>query len=128
MLRVGNRGLSLIEQMVAVSVLSLGIVLIFEGYFTSLNAFSYSLSRLDVQQWMDEKIWQTQDELNRQAALTPGEHTGSFVCKNKKFDWQMSVDLIEQVKESCLCKLNLTVFWKEPQRNVSLSKVAYVQN
>lgn len=128
-LRIGNKkAFSLIEQMVAVAVLSLGIVLIYGAFFTSLNAFNYSSSRLDALSWMDEKIWETQNELICSGALIMGEYKGSFVKKTKNFDWKMSVNLIGQTQDSYLCRLALTVFWKEPQRNVSLSQVAYAQN
>lgn len=128
-LRIGNKkAFSLIEQMVAVTILSSGIVLIYGAFFASLNAFNYCSSRLDALSWMNEKIWETQNELVYSGALIMGGYTGSFVKKTKNFDWTMSVDLIGQAQDSYLWKLALTVFWKEPQRNVSLSQTAYVQN
>ena len=127
--KIRNRkAFSLIEQMVAVAILSSGIVLIYGALLTSLNVFKYSSNRLNVSSWMNEKIWETQNELICSGALIMGEHTGSFVSKTKNFDWKMSVNLIGRAQESYLCRLALTVFWKEPQRDVSLSQVAYVQN
>ena len=128
-LRIGNKkAFSLIEQMMAVVILSLGIILIYGVFFTCLNAFNYSSRRLGALSWMDEKIWETQNELICSGALVMGGYTGSFVDKNKNFSWKMSVNLIGQAQDSYLYKLTLTVFWKEPQRNVSLSQVAYAQN
>ncbi len=127
--KIENRkAFSLIEQMVAVAILSSGIVLIYGALLTSLNAFKYSSNRLNVSSWMNEKIWETQNKLICSGALIMGEYTGSFVSKTKNFDWKISVDLIGQAQESYLYRLALTVFWKEPQRDVSLSQVAYVQN
>ena len=127
--RIGNKkAFSLIEQMIAVAILSSGIVLIYGAFFTSLSAFNYSSNRLNVSSWMNEKIWETQNELICSGELIMGEYTGSFVSKNKNFDWRMSVNLIGQARESYLYRLALTVFWKEPRKNVSLSQAAYAQN
>lgn len=128
MLRIGSKGFTLIEVMVAVAVLSFGTVMLYEAFFSCLNAFSYSKSRLDLQCWMDEKIWEIEDELIRSGMLMMGEHAGSFVKKNKNFYWEMAVNSIAEAQNSHLYKLNLRISWKEPQRNVSLSQVAYVQN
>lgn len=128
MLRIGTKGLSLVELMVAVAILSFGIVILYEAFFTCLNAFSYSQNRLDTQRWMDEKIWQTQDELIRSGSLIMSENTGSFMEKNKNFTWKIALNLIEQAADSFLYKVSLDVSWKEAQRDVKLSQVAYVQN
>ena len=128
MLRIGSKGLSLVEMMVAIAVLSFGIVMLYEAFFTCLGAFSYSQSRLDVRHWMDEKIWDVQNELICSGALTMDEHAGSFMERNKKFAWQMTINLIDEAKDTYLYKLYLDVRWKEAQKNISLSQVAYVQN
>ncbi len=128
MLRIGNKGLSLVEMMVAVAVLSFGIVMLYEAFFTCLNAFSYSQSRLDVQHWMNEKIWDVQNELICSGTLTMDEQAGSFMEKNKKFAWKITIDLIAEAKDAYLYKVYLDVRWKETQRNISLSRVAYAQN
>lgn len=119
---------SLIEAMLAVVILSVGMIVIYEAFFSSLNAFTYSSRRLNVLSWMNEKIWQTQDELVQTGELKTGKSIGSFVDKNRNFDWKMSISSIGQNRDSYLCKLVLTVFWKEPHKKVSLSQVAYVQN
>lgn len=127
--RVGWKpSFSLIEAMLAVIILSVGMIVIYEAFFSSLNAFTYSSRRLNVLSWMNEKIWQTQDELVQTGELKTGKSIGSFVDKNRNFDWKMSTSSIGQNRDSYLCKLVLTVFWKEPHKKVSLSQVAYVQN
>lgn len=127
--RVGWKpSFSLIEAMLAVIILSVGMIVIYEAFFSSLNAFTYSSRRLNVLSWMNEKIWQTQDELVQTGELKTGKSIGSFVDKNRNFDWKMSISSIGQNRDSYLCKLVLTVFWKEPHKKVSLSQVAYVQN
>ena len=128
MLRIGNKGFTLVEVMVTIAILSFGIVMLYEAFFTCLNGFSYSKSRLGVQRWTDEKIWEVEHELIRSRTLITGESAGSFIDKNKNFAWKMSINLIDEAQDAYLYKLSLDVNWKEAQKNVSLSQVAYVQN
>jgi len=128
MSRIGSKGFTLVEIMVTVAVLSFGIVMLYQAFFTCLNAFGYSLRRLDAQRWMDEKIWEMEDELIRSGTLMTGEHAGSFIDKNKNFGWKMSINLIGEAQDVYLYRLTLNVCWKEAQRDVSLPQVAYVQN
>jgi prepilin-type N-terminal cleavage/methylation domain-containing protein len=128
MLRIGNRGFTLIETLVAVSVLSLGLVMLYEAFFSCLNAFSYSQRRLDVQQWMDEKLWELEDELIRRGALVMVEHAGRFTKNNNHFFWQMSIDLLDSASEANLYRLDLNVYWRQAQKNIRLSQAAYVHN
>ena len=128
MLRIGNKGDSLVEQMVAVAVLSLAVVLIYGAFFSCLNAFNYSLDRLSVQRWMDEKVWEMQEELNCSETLVRGEQRGSFIDKNKNFAWETSVKLIGEAQDAYLYRSTLNVFWKQAQRNISVSQIAYVSN
>jgi prepilin-type N-terminal cleavage/methylation domain-containing protein len=128
MLRTGNRGFTLVETLVAVSVLSLGLVMLYEAFFTCLNAFSYSQRRLDVQQWIDEKFWELEDELIRQGTLMMDERAGRFTKNNNHFFWQMSIDLIDSTPEANLYRLGLDVYWRQAQKNIRFSQVAYVHN
>ena len=128
MLQIGNKGDSLVEQMVAVAVLSLVLILIYGAFFSCLNAFNYSLGRLNVQRWMDEKVWEMQEELNRSGTLARGEQRGSFIDKNKNFVWETSVKLIGEAQDTYLYRLTLNVFWKQAQRNISVSQIAYVSS
>lgn len=128
MLRIGNKGDSLVEQMVAVAVLSLSVVLIYGAFFSCLNTFNYSLDRLSVQRWMDEKIWEVQEELNRSGTLVRDKQRGSFIDKNKNFVWETSVKLIGEAQEAYLYRVTLNVFWKQAQRNINVSQIAYVSN
>ena len=116
-------GFTLIEVMVATAVLALGIVLIFEAFFISLDSFNYCSNYLNVATWVDEKIWQAQDALSHLGSQGFIETEGSFVNRNKNFDWNLSYNLIDVQPD--LYKINLVLSWKEGRRKVRVSRAAY---
>ena len=51
-------GFTLFEIVVAVVILSVGIVAIYEALIVSVNGFSYYSNALTVQSWMGRKLWE----------------------------------------------------------------------
>ena len=125
MLRIGSnfRGFTLIEVMVTTAILALGIVLIYESFFISLDSFELCSNYLNIAPWMDEKIWQAQDILNRSGNLDEVETQGEFQNKGKNFTWNLSSNLID--KDQGLYEIDLGVFWKEGKRQIRLSRNTY---
>jgi len=117
-------GFTLIEIMVATVILSLGAVLVHEAFFLFLDTYSYCTNYLNVVCWQDEKIWQTQDDLNRLGTLEAIQTNGEFIKRNKDFAWNLSYGAIDATQG--LYKIDLVVFWQEGQRGVRLSRSAYV--
>lgn len=122
-LRIGNKGFTLIEVMVAVAVLSLGIVLIFESFFISLDAFNYYFDYLNVASWVNEKVWQAQDNISRFAGLADMKTSGSFVIRNKKFTWNLSYGLTDGREK--LYRIDLALAGQQGKRPIRLSRTAY---
>lgn len=123
MLRIGSKGFSLIEVMVATVTLSLGTVLIYEAFFISLDSFNYYSNYLSVIPWMDEKVWQAQDDLSKFGALTQIGTTDEFqkAGKGKVFRWNLNYSLIDDG----LYRIDLNLSWQEGQRKVKLLRSAY---
>jgi prepilin-type N-terminal cleavage/methylation domain-containing protein len=117
---------TLLELIVSIAIFSLGIVGIYEGFFTSLGAASYTKNYLKVQLWMEEKLWQLQDKLLRYKTLLTQKNQGSFTLGGKKFFWNFSYFLIEGTKERNLYEIVLRVRWKEGRRDIKLVRSTYV--
>lgn len=121
MLRIGSKGFTLMEVMVATAVLLLGIVFIYEAFFKSLSCISYCSNYLNVMTWADEKIWDAQNRLNQLGpqALVAGQ--GIFTRRNKDFSWDLSYGAIDEN----LYKIELALYWQEDRRDVRLTRGAY---
>ena len=118
-----SSGFTLMEIMVATVVLSLGIVLIYQAFFVSLDSFNYCSDYLKVVSWADEKIWQAQDSLSHFGAASEIEARGSLVTRNKSFDWDLSYSLIGSPPD--LYKIDLLLSGSTGKRRLRLSRTAY---
>ena len=120
---IRNKGFTFFEVMVTVAVLSFGIVMIFQAFLTSLNAFSYYLTHLQVQNWADEKIWEISDRLIRKDTLEDAEMSGELVIANKNITWNIDVIPLDFKRE--FFKLSLLFSWDEGKRKIQLRREAY---
>jgi len=117
-----KKGFTLVEVMVAVAILSFGLVPIFQGLLLSLDTFGYYSDSLEAQM-IDEKIWEAKGELMRSESLKVGETGGRMAGLGKEFDWAMSMELIDS--EQNLYRLNLTLSWQAGKRVRHISRAAY---
>ena len=118
-----KKGFTLVEIMVATAVLSFGLVMIYQAFFISLDAFDYYLNHLNAQLWLDEKIWQLEDDFRRYGSFGSTPTFGEFIMGSKNFNWSMDYSLIGAEE---LYKVGLQVSWQQGPRNITLPRVAYV--
>ncbi len=122
-LKIGNKGFTLMEIMATTVVLSLGTVLIYGAFFTSLDAFSRYANYLNLIPWMDEQVWQAQDNLSKFGALARIQTSGEFQKSGKVFNWGLNYSLID----GGLYKIDLDLYWQQGQRKAGLSRSAYAE-
>jgi len=122
--RIGNNpGFTLIEAMAATAVLSLGIVLIYEAFFISLDAFNYYDDYMKTVSWVDNKIWQAEDNIARTGSLREMDRGGSFTIDNSGFNWKLSYDPVGGMDK--LYKVNVILWADRGKRPVTISRTAY---
>ena len=109
--------------MVATAVLSLGIISIYQALFITLDAFTYCAHYFEVSPQINERIWQTQEELRRfgpEAKISTG---GVFTAGEKQLPWELSYVIVDV--SSDLYKIDLATSWKSGKRTVQISRSAY---
>jgi prepilin-type N-terminal cleavage/methylation domain-containing protein len=123
MLRIGNRGFTLIEVMIATVILAVGILFIYEAFFISIDLYNYCSDYMKVSYFPDEKIWQAQDSLARSGNPGDIEKEGELVVNNKSFFWYLAIDAIDE--PAGLYKINMSLYWRSGKRNINLARTAY---
>jgi prepilin-type N-terminal cleavage/methylation domain-containing protein len=123
MLRTGNKGFTLLEVMITTVVLSLGATLIYQSFFISIDSFNYYSTLFKTIPWMDEKIWQTQDNLARLGLGAQLETEGKLNSGGKDIIWNLAYSPIDET--GSLFQINLALSWPQGYRTVRLSRSAY---
>jgi prepilin-type N-terminal cleavage/methylation domain-containing protein len=121
-----KKGFTLVEVVVASVVLALGIVVIYEGFLTTLGGLNYCIDYLNAQVWIDEKIWDIQDKLSHYKTLLTEDKQGTFLIGSQQFDWTLMYSLIEGSSEASLYEINLGVSWQEGFHRINTKRGAYL--
>ncbi len=106
---------TLVEVLAAASILAVGMVIIYEIFLLSLDATGFTINRLNAETFVNEKIWQMQNNFDQQSGLLiPAENSGQIILNNRLFDWQANMQLLDSKHELFL--LNVAVNWKDGNR------------
>jgi prepilin-type N-terminal cleavage/methylation domain-containing protein len=120
-------GFTLLEVMITAVVLALGATLIHQSFFIAVDSFNYYSTLLKVTPWMDEKIWQAQNDLKHSGAAAAIPAGGLLEVNNKIINWGLthnSLDSSLDQKDS-LYQVDLVLFWPQGPRQAKLSRSAY---
>lgn len=121
-----KKGFTLIEVMATTALLAIGSLAVHQAFFTSLSAFSYYADYIDIGPWIHEKMWEVTTAL-RLLSDSQIETSGAFVSRGRRYDWDVSYSLIDEVKNSArFYQVDLVVRWKSGIRKASVQRSAYV--
>jgi len=122
-------GFSLLELMLAVTILSVGMVIVIHSYVTSLRAVRTSSSFLAANLLLEEKIWESQEEQIRLGEIVPEEKQGEFALPFEAFSYKINFEKEQfegQEESSPLYKSTFEVFWQEKDSQWSSSCLTYM--
>lgn len=119
--RIQASGFTLVEVMVSVVILSVGIIVIYESFLTSLDTLQLFFNRLNANLILTEKLWQAQDSFEQAGGVfLPLRSAGEIIMANKEFDWQLN--LKEWDSRQDLFIACAQVSWQEGQKLRVLSR------
>lgn len=122
-LKIGTKGFTLMEVMVSTVVLSLGTVLIYSSFLTSLDSFNRYVNYLNVIPWMDQRLWLAQDDLNRLGDAAVISPAGDFQKAGRDFKWSLNYSPVDDN----LYQVNLELSWQQGSRKAGLARSAYAE-
>ena len=109
--------------MVTVAVLAMGIVVVYQALFVCLDGFAYYSNFLDISGWMDEKLWEAQDALNRTGSLGLMETSGEQIVQERRYNWNIASQQKDPV--AGLYQVALTVSWRSGKKEKQLTRTAF---
>jgi len=126
-------GFTLIEVMIAVTILAIGMVAVLRGYAVSINTLEGYECSVDIYCLLKERLAGLEEKIIKEKGLLPETDTGKYRDRYDGFKWKMQVTnmYIETVKEELreeLNKFEMTVFndKRKPARKFSVT--GYVDN
>lgn len=107
MLRIGNSGVTLVEVLLAVVVLSVGMVGVLRAYATSVGALEISRETVNTIELLKEKMADIEQTMIEQGGVSAGSASGQFEGESGDYGWTWEAGTT--ARES-LCELALSVF------------------
>lgn len=123
MLRIGSRGFTLIEVMLAVSILAIGIIGVLRAYSTAVNALGVGQENIDAVCLLKEKMSEIERLVLEGEGISPGTSSGRFEGELESFEWE---SVVKQSSVEDLNEVVITVSNKAKPRKFSL--VTYAEN
>lgn len=117
-------GFTFVEIMVAVSILSLGTVMVHQSNLSSLDVYGRYVRRLSIQTWADEKIWEAKEAIYGSESPKFGRTSGEVVRRGKRYHWNLD---IEDTDMNDIYVIQLDVTWKEGRDQSRLARSGFVQ-
>ena len=120
---ISDKGITLVEVLLAVVVLSVGLAGVLRAYAASIGALEVSRETVITIELLKEKMADVEQEMIEQGGISAGSASGRFDGKSVDYNWAWGTTTTAQ---EGLCELALTVTRTDGSRQVSL--VTYAQN
>lgn len=122
-----RKAFTLIELVVAISILSLGIVMVLRSFLSANTALSFSRSKIAATQFLGSKLAEI-EEISRSGVQLKNESSQGEVVLDGRVNarWEAETALVEEeeFKNKIYC-LKVKVAWLESGRGVDVSAVSY---
>ena len=104
------------------AVLSLGIVFIYQSFFTVLRASDRCANYFSAVGFVDEKVWEACDSVRRQGSITDAEMSGELTAGGRNYTWGL---WLEPGQAPDLYSINALLSWKEGARKQEIRRTSY---
>jgi prepilin-type N-terminal cleavage/methylation domain-containing protein len=121
-----NKGLTLIEVLVSVAILSGGLIVVYQPLLRSLSALNYVEVRAEATREASNLLWKLQEDANRSGVFPYRGKTGVIMGKDRAFNYRLharSVGFGDSLQE-----VELIISWKSGSQDKQLKRVSYISN
>jgi len=117
---MGIKGFLLLEVLVAVVVLSLGIVFVLNGFSSCLNAAGTSRDFIIASNLIEQKIFEYDVKPPDEIA----DKSGDFGREYKGYSWELDTEELDELE---LAEAAFKVIWQTGRRKSSFDVVTYYE-
>lgn len=124
-----NKGFTLLEVVLAVAILSLGLVMVVRSYVSSLRAVKTSQNFLAADLLLEKKIWDWEEQVRlattQPGSVVPGDEEGNFEAPFDNFAYRIWME--EEAESPPLYKSTFKVSWQQRKNEHSVSSISYTR-
>jgi type II secretion system protein I len=122
----GNKkSFTLVEVMVALAILSSGLVAVYQGLLGLMDAIESLSNRLQAECLIDNKIWEIENDIKSPATSKEKEAGTGILAKAKGLEWQTSALPLKEA--GSLGEIKIVLSWQEKGRQAAVSRNAYLK-
>ncbi|MFH1441618.1 MAG: prepilin-type N-terminal cleavage/methylation domain-containing protein [Candidatus Omnitrophota bacterium] len=124
-----RKGFTLVELMVAVCILSLGIVLVSRSFLSAASALNSVQSRIEAVQFLEDKISLLEEKAKQEKGLSPEEKEEETVINNRISIYNSKIMPLEvEGLEEDINEARLKLTWKENNIDKNETMGSYFKN
>lgn len=124
-----KKGLSLVELMVAVSILCVGIVLVIRSFLTAMAALEHSQNKISAIHFLEKKMAELEQKAIEEGGIESGSERDRTQINSRPAEWnfQIAPITIDEATDE-VNEVMLTVSWKEGNINKDAVLATYLVN
>ena len=115
-----RKSFSLIELMVAASILSVGIVLILRSFLTVISALDLTSNRIGAMQFLEIKMNELEQKAREEGGIDPGESREEVVFGSRPGVWKLEAAPLEidaPPGQEDVYEVKMTLLWQEGNKD-----------
>ena len=127
-MRVNKKGISFVEVLVCVVILSMGITGVYQAYLKSLDYLSYLHVRLHATFLLDNRFSEIQKHVAMSSDIPQSllNSQEQLTIANRDITFEFNSDLKHIEPFSNLIQIDMILAWVQNDRRVQLSRSAYI--
>lgn len=120
---MGQKGMTLIEVLLAVVILSVGLVTVYRALLGSLQTLKYAENRLEGHWALIQKVWEMQDYLERMKKLPVLEDDGAISLGGRNAKYEVEVNPLSADRD--FFEIRHRLVWKFQGKNKRIERTGY---
>jgi len=132
--RTANAELSFtfVELMVAVVILSVGLIFIIEGFIVAAGAMNTSSVRIQLVPFLESKMYELELSAQENNGIERGASEGEFLLDSRSVSWGLEIFGVEKEEDLDLSddlnEVRLNVNWQEKNFARKIQVLTYLKN